>query len=430
MTDSVAAGVWMWDRFVGAVAENENGQVAFQYDPAFLRDGWDISPIKLGRVAIGDAPVSFAELGRVEAFAGLPGVLADALPDRFGNAIIRKYFTDRGNADAALSPVQRLLYVGARAMGALEFRPAVPRRVTKAEQLPLELSELVVQARAVIGGHVDEALPEIMRIGASAGGARAKAVVLWNRAANTLRSDFAEPEQGEEHWMLKFDGTGEGAGAADAPKPFNRIEAAYAAMARAGGLDVAETTLLEQAGYAHLMSRRFDRVNGAHVHLHSLGGLQHVDYNSPGAYSYEGLVRTVLDLGLDYGAVTEAFRRAAFNVAMVNQDDHVKNISFLMDRASGWRLAPAYDLTFAKGAGYTRHHQMSIGGKVSGIGRDDLITLGRFAGLRKGGADELDAILAIRARWRHFAAATGVPERDAVRVESHFPDLAGVRQRS
>lgn len=423
MAEPVVAEVWMWDRFVGAVAEDESGRIAFQFDPTFVRDGWDISPVHLARATIGEAPVIFAELARVEAFDGLPGVLADALPDRFGNAIIRKYFTDRGTPDAALSAVQRLLYVGARALGALEFRPAIRRRVNKAEQLPLQLLDLVTQARAVIGGEVGIALPDLMRVGASAGGARAKAVVLWNRDAGTLKSDFAPPDSADERWIIKFDGTGEGAGKADATRPYNRIEAAYMAMAREAGLDVAETTLLEEGGYAHLMSRRFDRIEGRRMHLHSLAGLQHVDYNAKGAYSYEGLIRTVMSLKLDHRVVTEAFRRAVFNVAIVNQDDHVKNVSFLMDRESGWRLAPAYDLTFSKGGRYTRHHQMSVAGKVGDISRADLITLGRFAGLRKGGADELDRVLDVRSRWAKFAARTGVPRADVTRVRAEFPDL-------
>ena len=431
VADSVGAEVWLWGRRVGAAAEDRAGRVVFQYDPDFVRDGWEISPVHLLRATVGSAPVTFDELTRVEAFQGLPGVLADALPDRFGNAIITKYFIDRGQVDAALSPVQRLLYVGARALGALEFRPAVRRQVTKAELLPLQLSALVTEAQAVIGGRTDIALPEIMRIGASAGGARAKAVVLWNRAAGTLRSDFAPPAPGEEHWLLKFDGTGERGAPSDAPQPYNRIEAAYAALARDGGLHVAETELLEDGGYTHRMVRRFDRVrnqpgsSGARLHLHSLGGMQHADYNAPGAYSYEGLLRTVLSLGLDYRVLTEAFRRAVFNVAFVNQDDHVKNISFLMDREAGWRLAPAYDLTFARGAGFTRNHQMSVNGKVTDIQHADLLALGALVGLPRDGAREIDRILDARSRWTAVAESKGVPAKDIERVHAVFPALRG-----
>jgi serine/threonine-protein kinase HipA len=419
----IAAEVWLWGRLVGAVGEESNGRVSFQYAPEFLRAGWEFSPVHLDRRTVGAHPISFAELTRVEAFAGLPGVLADALPDRFGNAIIKKYFTDHGRPADALSPVQRLLYVGARAMGALEFRPAVRRPVSVAEQLPLDLSELVGEARAVVHGKMDVALPEIMRVGSSAGGARAKAVVLWHRDDNTLRSDFAKPRAGEEHWIIKFDGIGDDGNPDENTKPFNRIEASYMQLAKLAGMDTPPTLLLEDRGLAHLMSKRFDRVDGAKLHLHSLGGLHHVDFNSPGAYSYEGLLRSVLTLGLSYGALEEAYRRAVFNVAFVNQDDHVKNISFLMTPNDGWLLAPAYDLTFAKGAGFTRHHQMSVNGKVAGIDRDDLLTLGAFANLRKRGADILDAVLEARTRWHEVASVHGVPDAHAQRIEKEFPRL-------
>jgi serine/threonine-protein kinase HipA len=420
----VAAEVWLWSRYVGAVAEEPNGRITFQYDPEFLRAGWEISPVHLDRRTIGENPVSFPELSRVEAFAGLPGVLADALPDRFGNAIIRKYFTDRGQPSDALSPVQRLLYVGARAMGALEFKPAVRRPAGAAEQLPLDLSELVGEARSVIQGKMDVALPEIMRVGSSAGGARAKAVVLWHREDNTLRSDFAKPNPGEEHWIIKFDGVGDDGAPDERTKSFNRIEAAYTQLAKLAGIDTPPTQLLEERGLAHLMSKRFDRVDGARLHLHSLGGLQHADFNSPGAYSYEGLLRTVLTLGLSYGALEEAYRRAVFNVAMVNQDDHVKNISFLLTPDDGWRLAPAYDLTFAKGAGFTRNHQMSVNGKVSGLARDDLLALGGFANLPKRGARIIDEVVVARERWTEIASSLRVPEEHARRIEREFPRLA------
>jgi serine/threonine-protein kinase HipA len=420
----VVAGAWLWGRFVGAVAEESNGRVSFQYDPDFLRSGWDISPIHLDRRTVGENPISFPELSRFEAFAGLPGVLADALPDRFGNAIIRRYFTDHGRPDDALSPVQRLLYVGSRAMGALEFKPAVRRPAGAAEQLPLDLSQLVGEARSVIQGKADVALPEIMRVGSSAGGARAKAVVLWHRDDNMLRSDFAKPKPGDEHWIIKFDGVDDHGTPDERTKPFNRVESSYMQLAKLAGIDTPPTLLLEAHGLAHLMSKRFDRIDGAKLHLHSLGGLQHADFNSPGTYSYEGLLRTVLTLGLSYGSLEEAYRRAVFNVAMVNQDDHVKNMSFLLAESGGWSLAPAYDLTFAKGAGFTRSHQMSINGKVDGITRDDLLALGGFANLPKRGAEILDAVLEVRTRWLEVAALSRVPEAHARRIEQEFPRLA------
>ncbi|MGH7606070.1 MAG: type II toxin-antitoxin system HipA family toxin, partial [Gemmatimonadales bacterium] len=350
---AVVAEVWIWQRFVGAVAETPDGQITFEYDPAFARTGLEISPLMLPLSKQG--PLIFPELQRLDAFNGLPGVLADALPDRFGNAVIRKYFTDRGRPGDALSPVQKLLYVGKRAMGALEFRPPLRDEGSpRAAHAPLEIAALVAQARAVVEGVPDVAIPEIMRIGASAGGARPKGLVLWNRDRNRIRSAFARPQAGDEHWIIKFDGVGELDAPDPSPRPYNRIEYAYSRLARDAGIAMPETALIEERRCAHLMVQRFDRAGAARWHLHSLGGLHHVDYNSPGAFSYEQFLKTILQLGLGYPALEEGFRRAVFNVVGVNHDDHVKNISFLMDPPGVWRLAPAYDLTYARGAGFTR----------------------------------------------------------------------------
>jgi serine/threonine-protein kinase HipA len=406
-TDLALARVQMWGRFVGAVFEDERGVVTFEFDEKFRKLGLDVSPIKL---SIGKtlAPVTFAELRRLEAFQGLPGMLADSLPDRFGNAVIRKYFEDRGQSDKALSPVQRLLYMGSRAMGALEFKPALEGARTRAEQQVLEISDLVEQARQLIEGKLQVAMPEIMRVGASAGGARPKAVILWNRATNVVRSGFAKPAEGDEHWLVKFDGVGEIGEPGTRPRSYNRIEYAYSQIARAAGLETAETQLFRERGFAHLMSRRFDRDGAERLHMHSLGGMQHVDFNVPRLYSYEGLFRTILELKLGYPALEESFRRAIFNIVGVNQDDHVKNISFLMDRTGRWRLAPAYDLTFSKGAGFTREHQMSFAGKSSGFTREDLLRVGGDFGLKNDGRAILEQVADAFGRWPEFAAEAGV----------------------
>ncbi len=408
------AEVWLWGHRVGAVAEETSGVVTFEYDPAFARLGLEISPLFLPTARRG--PVIFPALARVAAFDGLPGVLADSLPDRFGNAVIRKYFLDRGEAGKALSPVQKLLYLGARGMGALEYRPPLRLRRTRAEEEAVAVAELVREARRIVGGKVDVAVPHIMRVGASAGGARPKAVILWNRAAGEVRSDFAAPRPGDEHWIVKFDGVGELGAPDPSPQPYNRIEYAYARMARAAGMEVAESTLLHERRLAHLLVRRFDRVGERRVHAHTLGGMQHVDYDRPGLFSYEGYLRTVLQLGLGYPALEEAYRRAAFNVAAVNQDDHVKNLSFLMDDAGRWSLSPAYDLTYAKGRGFTRAHQMSLGGRRTGIGRKDLRALGAAMGIRRDGAEVLARVEAALGGWEAEARAAGVPAADVRRI--------------
>ncbi|HEU5358168.1 MAG TPA: type II toxin-antitoxin system HipA family toxin [Gemmatimonadales bacterium] len=405
---TVFAEVRLWGHRVGAVAEDDAGGVTFEYAPEFRRLGLEISPRHLPLARAG--PLSFPALRRVDAFQGLPGVLADALPDRFGNAVIAQYFARAGRAQDALSPVQRLLYIGRRAMGALEFEPAIDRPRTPAESEALEVKGLVDEARRIVAGDVDVALPEMMQLGASAGGAHPKAVILWDPARKSVRSGFAEPAAGEEAWIIKFDGVGELHHPDPAPEPYNRIEAAYVAMARAAGLETADVRLLEERRLAHLLSRRFDRAGSERLHLHSLGGLDHADFNAPGTYSYEQYLRVVLELGLPPAALEEAYRRAVFNVVAVNQDDHVKNFAFLMDRAGTWRLAPAYDLTFARGSGFTRHHQLALNGKVDDFRRADLLALGARFGVRRDGAAVIDQVVDAVGDWPRYAAATGVPK--------------------
>jgi len=415
------ASVWLWDRMVGAVAEDAAGTVTFEYDPEFARSGLEISPLKLPLSQRG--PVTFPELARLEGFGGLPGVLADALPDRFGNAVIQRYFAERGQAERALSPVQKLLYVGKRAMGALEFRPALRIPATAAEHESLEVARLVAQARRVVGGATDVAVPEIMRIGASAGGARPKALILWNREKREVRSAFARPHAGDEDWIIKFDGVGELDAPDPDPQPYNRIEYAYSRIAREARIAMPETALLEERRLGHFMVRRFDRVDGRRLHMHTLGGMHHADYNQPGAFSYEQYLRTTLQLNLGYPALEEAYRRAVFDVAVVNQDDHVKNFAFLMDEAGVWSLAPAYDLTHAHGAGFTRRHQMSVEGKTEGITRADLTALGARMGIKRDGAAVIEEVVAARGRWEEYAGEARVPAEVIRRIAAEFPRL-------
>ncbi|MCP3960627.1 MAG: type II toxin-antitoxin system HipA family toxin [bacterium] len=407
------AEVRLWGRIVGAVVEPEDEPLVFEYAEEFRRGELEISPRNLPLAARG--PQSFPALARLEAFEGLPGVLADALPDRFGNAIIRKYFADQGRPDDALSPVQKVLYVGSRAMGALEFRPAVAIPSRDREHEALEVADLVAAARRVVEGRTEVAIPEIMRLGASAGGARAKAVILWNPAANEVRSAFATSRSGDEHWLIKFDGVGDLGNPDPAPQPYNRIEYAYATLAEEAGIEVAERHLLEERDLAHFMTRRFDRSGGRRLHMHTLGGMEHVDFNEPGLYSYEQYFRVVLSLGLGYPALQEAFRRACFNLLAVNQDDHVKNFAFLMDERGRWRLSPAYDLTFARGRGYTRRHQMSFAGKRDDFTAEDFIEVSARFGLDRDGRAIVQQVGDALAGWPETARAAGVPE-DRIRA--------------
>jgi serine/threonine-protein kinase HipA len=406
VAEQVAARIALWGQTVGAVAEEPSGQVVFQYAPAFRTSGLEISPRHLPLSLA--APVSFPALRPLEAFMGLPGVLADGLPDRFGSALIRQYFTREGTPEKADRPIQRLLYVGRRAMGALEFLP--PLAVGPATEDILQLTRLVEQARVVVAGRIDVAVPEMMRVGTSAGGARPKALILWNRATQEVRSGFAGPAPGFEPWMLKFDGVGELDAPDPHPQPYNRIEYAYTLMARAAGITTTDVELLTDRRLRHLLVRRFDRdAAGERLHYHSLGGLDHADYNAPGTYSYEQYFLVCRELGLSPAELDQAYRRAAFNIAAVNQDDHVKNFGFLMDRQGRWTLAPAFDLTFARGAGFTRRHQMTLRGKTDGFTRDDLLAVGGTLGVKRDGAAVLDEVLAAVADWPRFAKQAHVP---------------------
>ena len=425
MTDYALVTVRLWGRDVGILGESSTGRVTFEYDPGFRRSGLDISPLHLPLNRRG--PVAFPELARKPAFLGLPGVFADALPDRFGNAIIRRYFADRGRSGDAMSPLQRLLYIGGRSMGALEFHPPLDPAESTGEAL--DLRALVDQARRVIEGDVSVAVPEIMQIGGSAGGARPKALVLWNRSTNRIRSGFARPEPGEEPWLIKFDGVtrdsaGQGMRSERQPGPWGRIEYAYSRMARNAGIRMADTHLLRDGDFAHFMTRRFDRVAAevgqSRLHFHSLGGLQHIDFNDQYVFSYEGCLDTIRALGLGQRSVNEAYRRMVFNVATVNFDDHVKNFGFLMDPGGRWGLAPAFDVTYAENEAWTRQHQMSVNAKFRGITRSDLLQVGKNYDLPEDGTAVIDEVVDSLSRWQEYASAAGVPDRMVEHLECRF----------
>jgi serine/threonine-protein kinase HipA len=418
------ASVYLWDKHVGAIAEDIDGRITFEFTETFRRSGPEISPQKLPLSLA--APIMFEELRNVPAFQGLPGVFADSLPDRFGNAVITKYFESKGNSKAALSPVQKLLYVGKRAMGALEYRPSIADKGKKSAEA-IEIARLVDEARKIVEGTPDIALPEIMRIGSSAGGARPKAIVLWNQEANQIKSAFAPFKTGEEHWILKFDGVGELDRPDRKPAPYNRTEYVYGLLARKAGIDVAEQRLLEERDFAHLMVKRFDRNGTKRIHMHSLAGMEHVDYNTPREYSYEQYLRVILKMSLGHTAIEEGFRRAIFNIVARNQDDHVKNLSFLMDQSGAWRLSPAYDLTYSKGSGFTRTHQMTFAGKDDDFTKHDIEEVGGEFSLKRNGLEILEQVVDAVGAWPALAKKAGVPGDRIKNIQQGFR-FANARQ--
>jgi serine/threonine-protein kinase HipA len=420
------ARVSVWGKDVGAVVEDRQGQVVFEYAQDFRKSGLELSPIQLPLSRQG--PISFPQLQRVESFLGLPGLLADCLPDAFGNAVIRRYFEQRGTPDAALSPVQKLLYIGGRAMGALEFRPALDRLDGRADEA-LHIAQLVEEARRIIEGDTDVAVPAMMQVGASAGGARAKALLLWNRDAQRVKSAFAPQDTGDEHWLLKFDGVTGGAGGHVmvkdfVPGPFGRTEFVYSQMASAAGVEMSETFLLRERDFAHFMTKRFDRRGNARIHMHSLGGLQHADYAVRQILSYEDYFRTIRLLGMGQTAVDQAYRRMVFNIAARNQDDHVKNLAFLMGSDGQWKLAPAFDLTWAFGGKWSMTHQMTARGKDDHFTREDLLVLGRVFDVPQDGADILAEVEAALGLWVPEAQAAGLDKKWVERIQSMFRHFA------
>ena len=427
MTD---ANVILWGRRIGAVSWDETRSLGvFQYDPAFASAGIEIAPLTM---PARETPYEFPALNR-ETFKGLPGMLADALPDRFGNRLIDAWLAETDRHPEDFNPVERLCYIGRRGIGALEFEPSLRKR-TKAKKLEVarlvDLANRVLDERAnlegALGGENDaDSLEDILSVGTSAGGARAKAVLAWNPKTGEFRSGQLDADAGFEHWLLKFDGVSNVTDSELAdPRGFGKIEYAYAGMARAAGISISECRLHHEGGRSHFMTRRFDRgLDGRRIHMQSLGAMRHFDFNDPSAYSYEQAVMTIRDLGLGMVAVEEQFRRAVFNILARNQDDHVKNIAFLMDRSGNWSLSPAYDVAYAynPSGAWTRDHQMSLAGRRNGFERDDVLRFADSIGIKKRRALEiLDTVSASVRGWREHAEAAGVAPRDVERIEKTF----------
>jgi serine/threonine-protein kinase HipA len=419
--------VLLWGQVVGLVVWDDQQQRAtFQYDRAFTRSGLDVAPIMmpLAKARGGDEVFSFGDV-RDETFRGLPGLLADSLPDRFGEQILNAWLATQQRTPGSANPVERLCYTGRRGMGALEFEPA--HNDWEASSEALQVEDLVRVANSVLyegaafrTNHKkgrEAALLDILQVGTSAGGARAKAIVAYNAETGEVRSGQIDgpPYGGFTYCLIKFDGvTNEKLGD---PKGYGRIEYAYHLMARACGVEMMPCRLMEEHGRAHFLTQRFDRVRDAEgtvhkLHMATLCGIAHMDYNQPLVHSYEHAFQVMRVLGLPYPAAVELFRRMCFNVVAVNCDDHTKNISFLMDPQGTWHLAPAYDVTYAyhPDSLWLRQHQMSINGKRTDITRDDLLAVAKAMNIKKAAAI-IDEVKAGVKRWKSFAKKAGMPAK-------------------
>jgi serine/threonine-protein kinase HipA len=405
--------VYIWDRLVGRlIEESETKRRIFQYDENFAKLGLEISPINLP--CSDTSARAFTELVRSNTFEGLPGVIADSLPDKFGSALIQAHFENKG-LSGKLTPLQKLLYLANRGPGALEYRPA--EHTSPEIEDALQVGQLVDQARKVVVGETTDAIAEIISIGATVGGARPKAVILWNRSLNRVRSGHATPESGDEYWIIKFDGVTKSSGGLDnrvthEPGPWGQVEYAYSKLAEKAGIEMTETFLLhDNNGLAHFMTRRFDRSENSNekIHMHTLGGMLHLDYEDQYQIGYEDYFDAMRRLGLSQPSIEEAFRRMVFAIATVNYDDHLKNFSFLMNKQGTWSLSPAYDISFAENNDWTSQHQMAVAGKFHDINRLDCLKVATSFDIRKNRAEEIiDKVLNAVESWDEESKETGL----------------------
>lgn len=425
---SEEAEVQLWGSTIGAALLEPDTPIAiFQYTPQFAASGIQVAPFQM---PLRRRPYAFPELP-VKTFKGLPGMLADSLPDRYGNALIDAWLARRGRRPGSASAIERLCYMGSRGTGALEFAPVKGPDLNADQEIEIgelvELASRILTERAGFGtslapGNEEPGLLEILSVGMSAGGARAKGVIAWNPKTNEVRSGQVDAPPGFEHWLLKFDGV---AGNRDKesfgdPEGYGVVEYAYSLMARAAGIEMMPCRLFEENGRRHFMTRRFDRPSrSGKLHMQSLAALRHFDFNDPRSYSYEQALMTIRGLGLPMAALEEQFRRLAFNVIARNQDDHVKNIAFLMDRGGNWTLSPAFDVThnYNPDGDWTVRHQMSVNGKRNGFEIDDFLSCADTVSMQRARAIAiLEEVGAAVAGWRGIADSAGVPEERAVEI--------------
>ena len=416
---ATVAEVRLWGRSIGAVSLEDGARIAaFQYDPAFVASGIQLSPVVMPLSA---QVYQFPSLPEVS-FHGLPGLLADSLPDRFGNVLIDAWLATQGRRPESFNAIERLCYVGVRGMGALEFAPVIGPPLRRSATV--EVDALVALASEVLTHRNSlqvsfapeqrhEGLEELLRVGTSAGGARAKAIIAWNPQTNEVRSGQVKAPHGFGYWLLKFDGVSANKDKElEDPKGYTLIEYAYALMAKDAGIHMSDCRLLEEGGRSHFMTRRFDREgDGGKLHMQSLAALAHFDFNTAAVYAYEQAFDVMKRLELPMRFLEQQFRRMLFNVVARNQDDHVKNIAFLMNKGGAWSLSPAFDVTYAYNPTglWTSRHQMTINGKADGFTRADFRACAQVAGLKRARDEEILAeVIGAVENWRRYANEAGV----------------------
>jgi serine/threonine-protein kinase HipA len=423
------AFVHIWGTMVGAVAWDDSaGLATFEYDSSFKNKNWDLSPLKMPLQATKNI-FNFPELkpgfnSPLDTFKGLPGLLADVLPDKYGNQLINRWLAQNGRVPNSMNPVEMLCFIGTRGMGAMEFEPAALKESKRT--FSIEIDSLVDIAQKMLSNKSsfttnlkkddEQAISEILKVGTSAGGARPKAVIAYNERTGEVRSGQTIAPKGFEHWLLKLDGVSDVQ--LGASTGYGRVEMAYYNMAIACGIDMMTSRLLEENGRAHFITKRFDREDGdVKHHIQTLCAIQHYDYNSVSSFSYEQLFQTMRELKLSYPEAEQMFRRMVFNVIARNCDDHTKNFAFRLKKNSQWELAPAYDLCHAYKPDHqwVSQHSLSINGKRKGISKKDLLVIGKSIRCKEASIiiEEIESIIM---DWKRFANEVGVSGklRDAI----------------
>lgn len=416
--------VKMWGTAVGYLHQDDNGMVGFQYDEEFLKSNIEISPVKMPLSA---ATYSFPSLNE-ETFHGLPGMVADSLPDKFGNIVINRYLESQGRTADSLSVIEKLCYTGKRGMGALEYEPSQEltsmNETVDLDALTKLASEILSEKEQIHIEKNDNLMAQLMECGSSVGGARAKTLIAWNPKTNDIRSGQINAGKGYEYWLLKFDNIKNNKDKDSRPDDgeYTKVEYAYYLMALDAGIKMSECRLYKENGSAHFMTKRFDRngAKGEKLHMQSLCALAHMDFNSPRMYSYEEAFAVMKQLKLPYSDFVQLFRRMVFNEYAKNYDDHTKNISFLMDKKGVWSLSPAYDITFSyrKDSIWVSAHQMLINGKSDNITREDMLKVAEKAGIKKSDAVKIiERVINSVSKWEEFAEKSGMTEYTKKRIK-------------
>ncbi len=402
----------IWNIRVGAIAwDTSSGLGTFEFEPSFFTNKWDLAPLKMPLTEARKRFFSFSELRNSNAFKGIPGLLADSLPDKYGNALINTWLTRRGRPSDSMNPVETLCFIGKRGMGALEFEPAVPGMPDSSTKI--EIDDLVQIANDILSGRQDfradlstneeKTLLDILKISTSTGGARAKALIAFNPITKEVRSGQGLAPKGFTHWLIKFDGVTDSQ--FGTTHGYGRVEMGYYLMAKDAEIEMTECRLLEENGRAHFMTRRFDREPGkGKIHVQSFCAMQHYDFNDVTSYSYEQLFETMRMLGLPYPQAEQLFRRMVFNVISRNCDDHTKNFAFIMNKEGEWKISPAFDVchSYRPGSSWVNQQSLSVNGKRQNITRDDFLSVAKQMSIKKA-PNIIDQINMIVQNWSHYA---------------------------